>query len=248
MTKYEIIDSHAHIGDCRISGHSSTVEEVIQAMDSNAVASSIALPFPGSPKNIENHTVIAEAAKDNPGRIYGVASLNPFMDDHLYEKEIRRCVEELGFVGIKLHPMYHACHISAPIADKVFRLAAEYDIPVLIHTGQGIPQALPGMAIGRAREYPQLRLIFCHAGGYILMPEAIMVADAFDNIYLETSWSSPHGMQEAIDKLGAHRVMFGADSNLAVADQIAKYHSLTLSDEDRQMCLSGTARAVFKLP
>lgn len=42
------------------------------------------------------------------GLFYGMASINPhFKDEEVYD-ELKRCVKELGFVGVKITPIAHA--------------------------------------------------------------------------------------------------------------------------------------------
>jgi len=97
-----------------------------------------------------------------PERFLGIASINPHLGDACL-KEIRRCVENLGFVGVKLHTIGHAVLPTSRDALRVFELANELGVPVLVHTGTGIPFAQPSLCLPIADYLMSRRLCrFCH--------------------------------------------------------------------------------------
>jgi predicted TIM-barrel fold metal-dependent hydrolase len=236
-----IIDSHAHLGSCRVFDATITADELMRTMDENGVDASIVLPLPGAPDCPAAHDAIAALASKHPGRIYGVACLNPHCDDDAYFAEVQRCVRELGFVGLKLHPLGHGCSPTGRDAEKVFETARALRIPVIVHTGIGAPFALPSLVIPRAQQYP-------HAGAYIYSAEALIAAQVCPNIYLETSWCGPHRIRDMANALGPERVMFGADLPANVATELTKYRTGGLSPEAQEICLAKSAMAVFNIP
>ena len=240
-----IIDGHAHLGSCRAFDTTVTAEELLRTMDQNGVDSSIVLPLPVPPDYRTAHDDIAALAGRHPGRIYGVASLNPHVDDDEYFAEVRRCVRDLGFVGLKLHPLGHACAPTARDATKVFETARALRIPLIVHTGIGAPWALPSLVIPRAQKYPDVKIVLAHAGGYVYTAEAYVAATICPNIYLETSWCGPHRIREMAEALGPERVMFGADLPANVPTELTKYRTGGLSPEAQEICLGRSARAVF---
>ena len=54
------------------------------------------------------NNVVAEAQRLYPGRIEGFAFIDPIHGRHVVD-EIYRCVEELGFKGVKLYDHFHIC-------------------------------------------------------------------------------------------------------------------------------------------
>lgn len=242
-----IIDTHEHIGDSKVFNFNATEEDLMTAMNENKVDKALVLPVPGVDEPA-CHDDIAALAKKYPKRIYGVVSLNPHISKKDYYHEVERCVKGYGFVGLKLHPFGHYCIISSPDTDKVFEAAQDFNIPLIIHTGLGAPYALPSLIIPRARQFPRIKIIAAHSGGYFYTPEVFVVAEICPNVYLETSWCAPHRIREMIDKFGAERVMFGADLPIAIASDLAKYRSIKLSSSQLEQCLSGTAREVFRIP
>lgn len=242
-----IFDSHQHLGDCRVFDALVEEEELIGALNRNKIDSALVLPFPGASNEPATHDAIAALAKKYPKRIYGVISLNPHIDEDKYQQEVERCVKNLKFVGLKLHPFGHACPPGSKAADKVFRAAEIHGIPLIIHTGLGAPYSLPGLIIPRARQFPKVKIVMAHSGAYIYSIEASVVAAECSNVYLETSWCSPYRIKGFIDDFGPSRVMLGSDIPINITTELAKYGSIGLSSAQMEQCLSGTCRDVFNL-
>ena len=156
-------------------------------------------------------------------------------------------MEQLGFVGLKLHPLGHNIAPNHKSADKVFRVAAELGVPVIVHTGLGTPWSLPSLCIPPARRYPQLPVILAHAGWALYSCEAFVAAEVCPNILLEPSWCPTYVARKMIDQFGADRVLFGSDHVTNLPVELTKYRSIGLTDEQRAMVLGGTAGAVFPL-
>lgn len=242
-----IIDTHQHLGRSMFSGVETTEAELIQALDANAVDLALVMPQPTQDDIKTIHDRIAAACQRNPGRLRGMASINPWCSEADYQNEARRCMKELGFVAIKLHPLGHNLPPTHREADKVFRQAAELGVPVIVHTGLGAPWALPSLCIPAARRYPALPIILAHAGWGIYSAEALVAAEVCDNIILEPSWCPSYMSRQMIDRIGTARVIFGSDhlSNLPV--ELVKYRSIGLSDEELANVLGQTASRVFPL-
>lgn len=242
-----IIDSHEHLGDCRVFDHVIGEEELISTLEVNQINAALVLPFPGASNEQVVHDAIATLAQKYPKKIYGVVSLNPHIKEEKYYQEVKRCVKDLRFVGLKLHPYGHACPPGAKDADKVFAVAKELEVPLIIHTGLGVPYTLPSLIIPRAKEFPQVKIIMAHSGAYIYTIEAFIVANECPNVYLETSWCGAHRIKALIKQFGAERVMFGSDIPSNIATELVKYNSIGLTSTELEQCLSGTALEVFKL-
>jgi predicted TIM-barrel fold metal-dependent hydrolase len=241
-----IVDAHSHLGYSRIFSMGITEEDLLACMDRNGIHASVVMPAAGSDYG-PTHDAIARLAERYPGRIYGMASLTPLVGEAEYRREVTRCVRELGFRALKLHPLAHAVSPTAPVADVVFAVAAELDIPVMVHTGTGIPFSLPALLIPRALHYPRLPIVLAHAGFAVYTPEAMVAAQVCPNIYLEPSWCMAHDIKQMVERFGAGRVMYGGDLISNVPVELAKFRSLGLSDEQYAMCMGGTVSRVFKL-
>ena len=242
-----VVDSHVHLGTCRVFGRDLRAEDVLGSMDQHDVGLSIVQPYPGAPDATAVHDSIAALRESSGGRVVGLASFNPHRDEDEYFAEIERCVSQLGFVGVKLHTIGHALDPTSRDATTVFTTARELGIPVMVHTGPGLPFSDPALLLGPARTFADVTIILAHAGHGIVTGNALAVADVCENIVLETSWCRPGDIGVMVQRLGADRVMFGTDSPNNVATEFAKYGSLDLDEATRAAVLGGTARRVFRL-
>lgn len=243
-----IVSAHAHIGDTRVFDAESTEEALLAAMDAAGVDASIVMPSAGCADAAAIHDRIAELGQQHPGRIFGMIQINPHTDEDIYAAEAERCVDELGFVGVKIHPLGYGVNPRSRDAEMVFRVARDLSIPVMIHTGSGLPWSLPALWIPLAQKYGDVSVVLAHAGMGIFTAEAHLAAQLCDNVYLEMSWAKPHELKWLIDDLGAQRIMMGGDLNSNLAVEVFKFRSLGLGEEALALGLGGTAIKVFNLP
>ncbi|MFQ5762655.1 MAG: amidohydrolase family protein [Candidatus Bathyarchaeia archaeon] len=244
----QIIDTHSHLGSCRVFDLDTTQEELLNTMKKHGIAASIVQPYPGAPEPRKVHDAIAKLAADNSGKIFGLVSLTPHQNEETYVAEVERLVKDHGFVGVKLHTIGHAVNPLGSSANKIFETANRLGVPVMIHTGPGIPFALPSLAIVRATQYPNLPIILAHAGwGIILGPEVHATVKTCKNIYLEPSWCSGWEKGMFISAVGADRMMFGSDLTINVGNEVNQFKTLDISDKDLEKCLYETPKRLFKL-
>jgi len=246
-----IIDSHVHVG-ASVTLHTEVeLSHLLNAMETNHVDKAIVQPLPGAyPSSEKVHEVIHAMCKKYEGQFYGLISISPFLPLNQVEDEVKRCVEEFGFVGIKLHTFGHNVNPLSPEGDLIFQLAEQYKLVVNVHTGNG-SFGNPCLIIPKAKEYENVSIVLAHSGMQYFATEAQVVASQHQNVYLETSWSQAEYIDGLVSSLGSNRIMFGSDVytsncyNLAV--ELEKYRVLDISNEDKNNCLSNTAAIVFGL-
>jgi predicted TIM-barrel fold metal-dependent hydrolase len=241
-----VVDAHAHMGTCNVFDLDVSFETLLGVMDANEVKTALVQPFPGCEEPMKLHDRIAEMSAQYPERFYGIASINPHLGNTCLE-EIKRCVEDLGFVGVKLHTIGHAVLPTSRDALHVCELANDLRVPLLVHTGTGIPFALPSLCLPVARRFPGLKLILCHAGYAVFVAEATIVAKEAPNIYLEPSWCTSVQLKRMIRELGSERVLMGSDLPDNLAPEIAKAKLIGLTDGELSDYLGGSASRVFNL-
>jgi len=244
----KIIDAHEHLGECRVFGLKATEEDLLRRMEESAIHAMIVQPFPGAEDPLRAHDRIANLCAKYPGRFFGLASLNPHGDRSEYRREVERCVRELKFVGVKLHTIGHAVLPLSEDGDMVFQTGQELGVAVMVHTGPGIPFALPSLCVPAARKYPNLKIVLAHAGFSVFSAEAQVAASVCTNIYLETSWCIGEDILWMIRTIGPQRVMMGADLTSNVPVEVAKIKALDLTPEVYAQVMGGTAIDTFKLP
>jgi len=245
-----IIDAHAHLGVDLVFEEVRTEEEIIAAMNANKVDVTVLQGMYGHiylDEIKENHNRISALARQNPKRIFGMVTMTPYLHDADFYNEAKRCVKELGFVGMKLHPMAFGCSPGNVRAEMMWKICDEFGIPIMVHTGAGAPLSLPSQVIRRCKQFPHVPCVLAHSGMLIYADEAFLAAHECPNVYIETSWTAPHHILHAIKTFGSKRVLFAADEITNIATEIAKYNSLPISDVDRDQCFWRTANTVFKL-
>jgi predicted TIM-barrel fold metal-dependent hydrolase len=246
----KIIDTHFHLGTCRVFDLETSEEDVLRLLEEYGFSAVIIQPFPGAfpqpPTSI--HSRIAELSRKYEGRIYGLVSINPhIIDQQEWKREVKKWIRDYGFVGIKIHTTGHAINLMSKDAAMMFETANELETPVMIHTGLGQPFASPVHVVNYAEKYPDLKIILAHAGFIFSATDALLVAKHYKNVYLETSWSTAEDIALFIKTLGANRVMFGTDLPTNVAVELGKVKALKIKDSEREWFLHRTAEEVFKI-
>jgi uncharacterized protein len=243
-----IIDAHAHLGECCVFGLNNKESDLIRRMDENNIDAAIVQPYPGAHDAVRTHDEIVELCHKYPGRFFGLASMTPHQDHDAYRRELERCVKQLQFVGVKIHTIGHSVNPLSEDADLVFNTANALGIPVMVHTGPGVPFALPSLCIPPARKYPSLKIVLAHAGFAVFTAEAQVAASVCPNLYLETSWCIADDIGWMISTIGSKRVMMGSDLITNIPVEVAKYKALGLEPDVWIRVMGQTAIDVFRLP
>ncbi|MDH5687322.1 MAG: amidohydrolase family protein [Candidatus Bathyarchaeota archaeon] len=245
-----IVDAHTHLGYDYVFEEDFTLDDLLTNMERNRV--DISIVQPGTVLDLETvvgqHNAIADLSKKMPRRIFGMANPNPHLPRDKYCKELERCVGDLGFLGVKMQTLGHGVDPGKSTGRKVFEAALDLGVPVMVHTGTGIPRSLPSALIPIAKDFPDLEIILAHSGGSMFVGEAVLAAQLCSNIYLEASWLPGFTILRICRTIGADRMMFGSDHGDNVATELTKFRTLSLTDEELEWCLGKTAAKVFKIP
>jgi len=246
----KIVDSHFHLGECRVFDLNVSEKEVINVLNTYRFSATILQPFPGAfpqpPVHVLNR--IYELSRKYEGRIFGIVNINPHViEQSEWKNQVKKWIKEKGFVGIKVHTIGHAINLLTKDADIIFETANELEVPVMVHTGLGQPFASPTHLCRYAENYPDLKIILAHAGFIFSAADALLVAKNYKNIYLETSWSTMEDIKLFIEKLGAEKVMFGTDLPTNVPIEFAKVNNMNLNDDQKNWFLCKTAEKVFNI-
>ena len=244
-----IVDVHAHLGEDQIFEYEFTREELLQGQTANGVTATIVQPASVTDLTTvrAQHDAIAALAAEFPGRFFGMANPNPRLPEADYFAEVRRCVRELSFVGLKLHTLAHATSPTSRAGRRAFEAARALGVPLMIHTGSGIPWAAPALIAPVAQEFPDVRVVIAHSGMMVLAAEALIVAQACPNVVLETSWTGGPHVRRFVRSLGADRVVFGSDHGDNVATELTKHRTIGLTDAELARVLGDTAIEVYGL-
>ena len=112
-------------------------------------------------------------------------------------------------MGLKLHPVSQEFHLDDPKVVRLFGMAAEIDLPVLIHAGFAMQRIVEPL-LPTVEAYPGLRLILGHSA----MVEVLSAAHAFEehhNVLFETSVVQAKDLYELFSSIDPSRVCYGSD-------------------------------------
>lgn len=196
-----------------------------------------------------NRALIA-AIERYPDRVLGYCYVNPGFPREAVD-EIRRCVLEHGFIGVKLYNE-HVC--IDPVVAAVVEAAIELRVPILHHAGR-IHHPFPeqpnisdgGHLVELGRRYPEARLICAHIGGGGDWEWTIKSLRHADNVYLDTSGSvTDEGMIElAARTVGTDRLLFGCDMSMTAG--VGKMRSADLTADDKRKIMGGNMLRLLAL-
>lgn len=226
-----IIDTHVHIGqslnfDMREEDvlYSLKKYNIDIAVVSNCQAASHdhhrkLLPESMQTSGIDCLKRSLKFARENEGKIYLQHWVKPMEE---ITSELKTLVEDNIDVirGIKFHPYHSGVAFTDESCEKYVRLAAEYNLPVISHTGTEYDDN-PKRLFEMAKKYPNTNFVMVHLGLGSDNKEAIELCKAQKNLYGDTTWVSVKSTLEFIDKCGSERIMFGSDSPIDGKDTYA---------------------------
>lgn len=238
-----IMDSHVHLkhGDAQRTEYSA--ETIVRTMDAVGIDKSVV--FAMSTTTRRSIEMAQKAAQEFPHRLIPYVYALPSYERAVLE-ELEEAISKLGFRGIKLH--VGECTLAGYVTDPVTELAGRYGVPCLIDCA-GRVDAVKRMA----ETFPRTKIIIAHLGRYLCRDEALIdrfigLAEEYFNLFLDVSGVViAHKIEEAVDRVGSHRVIFGTDGPHEAPDttgyaraELGKIRSIGLGLEDKEAILGGT--------
>ena len=199
---------------------------------------------------------VTASAREHPDRLSAYIGLEPaLMGEDVVRAEAAAHLGH-GAMGLKVAPYSLWMHADDPRLEIVWRLAREYDVPVLSESGAHPEPAgewgHPRYFHEVLRSYPELRLQLAHLGagaedemGRLLRAFPQVVTDTA--MRLDPDFSpdyTPHQLAELIRQLGVDQVLFG--TNYPIVDQVGYANELRAlpmtADELRRIGHDNAAR------
>lgn len=156
-------------------------------------------------------------------RFVGFGSVHPEDGDAALE-EMKRCVEELGFKGFKLHPNTQGFDCGDPGFVTILKQAAEMDVPVIVDSYSPFDDMQPSKLLNAILASPETKICLAHVGMWRYMDFGVygfirqrMAMD--ENVYFDLSASCVMFYQTPFqeqfrwitEQIGAERLLFGSD-------------------------------------
>jgi predicted TIM-barrel fold metal-dependent hydrolase len=229
----------------------------VQAMESAGVDFGLLSAWHGPEGSLIANDEVAGWVQAHPDRFAGLAAVN-LAKPMLAVRELRRCVTELGFKGLRVVPWLW----EAPPTDRryypLFAACVELGVPFFTQVGHTGP--LRPSETGRpipyvdqvALDFPEL-VIVCGHIGYPWTEEMVAVARKHENVHIDTSaYAVKRYPPELVAYLrsgsGRHKVLFGTNYPMLSHEQaLAGLDALELEDEVRDAFLGGNARRLLGL-
>ena len=159
-------------------------------------------------------------------------------------------MKALGLTGIKIHPDIQGVNIDDPKMYELYSLA-EGIFPIYLHMGDDRPQyrfSETCRLVKIMKEFPRLKVIAAHLGGYKAWDEADELAKCGgENIMFDTSsalWAiTTERANDLVSMLGTERVMFGTDYPVMHAENELKlFMKLSLTETERENIFYNNAK------
>ncbi|NLC45412.1 MAG: amidohydrolase family protein [Clostridiales bacterium] len=198
-----------------------------------------------SPETMELYNnLVGEAMKLYPKKIQGFAFVDPVHGKYLVD-EIKRCVQELGMIGIKLYDQYN---LDDKMQELIIECCIKLGIPILMHAGKACQTPLRKPLesdsthfIAAARKYPEAVFIMGHIGGGGDWSWQLKGLEEYPNIFTDISGSVHDDMliEETVKVMGSDRVLFGTDGSFS--SSIGKLLDADISWEDKKTIMNNPA-------
>ena len=249
-----IIDADCHLAPLE-SAWTIQAEELVRRMDYAGVVKALTWLQPVYFPDVDaGNAYVYEAVKKFPDRILGFGWADPHFGAEAARVQIRKCLEEYGFYGVKLNGAQNSFRIDdAALAIPLIEEIAKAGGILAFHIGtDAIENTHPFRLAKIARRYPETRILAVHMGGvafHDLSDACIEAAQECPNITLIGSAVRAVKIRKAIQTLGADRVCFGSDTPFAMMHvEVAMYEAL-MRDEvaagDQALLLGGNIARLF---
>jgi len=111
-----IIDADVHISPTFESGNSISVEELLKRMRKAGVDKAVTWLQPPYKREVaEANEYVYKAMKKYPDKILGFGWVDPNLGVEAAKEQVRKCVYEYGFYGVKLNGAQNNFYIDDPV-------------------------------------------------------------------------------------------------------------------------------------
>lgn len=263
-TDYEIIDAHSHIFPASIAekatvnigkfydlhmNNCGSSEELIKSGSKIGTSLYLVCSVATTPHQVSsiNEFIAQECGKYDC--FFGLGAAHPLSED--IEGDIEQ-IRALGLKGVKLHPDFQTFNADSPEAFRIYEII-EGSMPLLIHCGdERYEYSRPERIANIAKNFPKLKLIASHLGGYQLWDEAQSCLRGFENVRVDLCSSLAFMPAETalsrIRGFGAENCFFGTDFPMWSHDiELERIMSLGLTDAELKGILAGNFREFMNI-
>lgn len=197
---------------------------------------------------------VYEVTKKYPGRIYGLAGLDP-RDGMDGLRELERAVKEFGFIGAHSYPHWYDMSPLDARYYPIYAKCVELDIPLQMQIGHAGPTRCytvfrPIYLDRIAIDFPELKVIGIHIG-FPWVDESISVSWKHTNVYIGAdAWAPKYWKPEFvhyINSWGQDKVIWGSDFPIVDPERALKeIEELNLKEEPKRKLLRENAEKLYR--
>ncbi|MEC7524938.1 MAG: amidohydrolase family protein [Myxococcota bacterium] len=232
------------------------IEFTLGALERAGVDRALVSAWYGPEGAMISNDEVAGFVAQAPDRLVGVASVD-LRRPLQAVRELRRCVKELGFRGLRVLPWLWELPPDDRRYYPLYVECVELGVPFCLQVGHAGPlrPSEPGRPIPYldrvACDLPELTIVGGHIG-YPWTTEMIALATKYENVFIDTSAYKPSRYPDELvaymRRHGRRKVLFGSNfPMIQPADCVAQVDDLGLDDEARALFLHQNAERVFGL-
>ena len=267
-----IIDFHTHVFPDKIADRTvellakkgsipafsdGKVSGLLQKMKEAGVDVSVTLPVITRPDQFESVNRYAKALNaefaDAKRRLISFAGIHPECDD--IEKKMK-AIKNDGFLGVKIHPDYQGCFITAEGYVKILECAKEYDLTVVTHSGVDAAypdetKCPPALIKELIRKVRHEKFVLAHYGANEMHDEVLSLLCGED-VYFDTAYVlrfiSEEKFKEILERHGEDKILFATDSPWSdMRGDVNIIRSFGLDETVERKILSENARRLLNI-
>lgn len=257
-----IIDAHTHFGPSLDADHpmgpvapALTAEQLVALLDGAGIDRSVVLAptWQGGsdgrdfvdPNYERANEAIAQGLRRYPRRLIGFARVNPKFGAQAV-RELDRCLDDYGFRGLHLNSANESfTPLHSGLLEPLLERCAAKGVAVSVHTGFYPAQSYPW--ITQIENFPSVNFILAHMG-HRQWIDAVIVAERFANVYLETSFQLPSTVRRVIDRIGSGRILFGTNTPYSFPDiELRALRSFGLPPSDFAQVTGENSARLFRV-
>lgn len=228
MNEYKIIDAHVHYFPEKIERAAINKMEKTSGLQAPYKATLNALK-----SNMQKHGIskaILLPVATHPDQVRSINSHSPFLSDSLESfaayhpdvEDIQKTIKHIvamGYKGLKLHPEYQSFTWKDRKIQELCEEAQKHKLVIYTHSGRDV--SFKGVQTGAselsalADNFPALKIVSAHYGGFLLWEDTLKYLAGKENIYLDTAFTFPYIDRRLFLKIckkhGVDHIIFGTD-------------------------------------
>jgi predicted TIM-barrel fold metal-dependent hydrolase len=242
-----IIDFHTHLFKSWNGLKGMTPDEMLRVMDKYGVSQSVAFTMNGFWGDFRAaNDELANLTKPHRDRLIPFCTVHPYAGNAAIE-EMKRCYEQFGMRGMKLHPWCQGFFVTSDPMFRVAECAASINMMLVLHDGTP-PYTEPLQIAHLARSFPTVTILLGHGGLKDFPIEVIMAAEQVPNLYVGTNTTTA-ALRKMWKTLNGDRMLFGSDSGFGQYSLdwfLTAIDSIEIPSRIKQKILFDNAREVLK--